>query len=80
MPLYTDHYVNQTVTQFFSKSLELPLFNINDYKDNDEIFITYGILRGTGEIIKKKKRILFISTMAFIDHLQENLPKKRKQF
>ena len=43
---YTDHYVNQTVTQFFSKSLSC-LFNINDYKDNDEIFITYGILRGT---------------------------------
>ena len=60
---YTDHYVNQTVTQFFSKSLELPLFNINDYKDNDEIFITYGILRGTGEIIKKKKE-----NFIYIDH------------
>jgi len=60
---YTDHYVNQTVMQFFSKSLELPLLNINDYKDNDEIFITYGILRGTGEIIKKKKE-----NFIYIDH------------
>lgn len=77
---YTDHFVNQTVTQFFSKSLGLPLLNINEYKDNEEIFITYGILRGTGEIIKKKKKILFILTTVFINHLQENLLKKSKQF
>jgi hypothetical protein len=60
---YTDHFVNQTVTQFFSKSLGLPLLNINEYKDNEEIFITYGILRGTGEIIKKKKK-----NFIYIDH------------
>ena len=75
---YTDHYVNQTVTQFFSKSLELPLFNINDYKDNDEIFITYGILRGTGEIIKKKENFIYIDH-GFYRSSPENLPKK-KQF
>lgn len=69
---YTDHYVNQTVTQFFSKSLELPLFNINEYKDNDEIFITYGILRGTGEIIKKKKE-----NFIYIDHgFYRSTPRK----
>jgi hypothetical protein len=60
---YTDHFVNQTVTQFFSKSLRLPLLNINEYKDNEEIFITYGILRGTGEIIKKKNK-----NFIYIDH------------
>ena len=60
---YTDHYVNQTVTQFFSKCLGFPLLNINEYKDDNEIFITYGILRGTGEIIKKKKE-----NFIYIDH------------
>ena len=57
---YTDHYVNQTITQFFSKSIGLPLLNINEYKDNDEIFITYGILRGAGEIIKKKNKKFYL--------------------
>ena len=69
---YTDHFVNQTVTQFFSKSLGLPLLNINEYKDNDEIFITYGILRGAGEIIKKKNK-----NFIYIDHgFYKSSPRK----
>ena len=57
---YTDHFVNQTVTQFFSKSLGLTLYELNEYKNSSNIFATYGILRGTGEIIKQRKRKLYI--------------------
>lgn len=73
MPVfYTDHFVNQTITQFFSKSIGLPLLNINEYKDNDEIFISYGILRGTGDIIKKKNK-----NFIYIDHgFYKSSPRK----
>ena len=60
---YTDHFVNQTVLQFFSKNLKAPLTDIKKYKDEDKIFVSYGILRGTGEIIKQKKK-----NFIYIDH------------
>ena len=75
---YTDHYVNQTVTQFFSKSLELPLFNINDYKDNDEIFITYGILRDLSS--NKKEREFIYIDHGFYRSSQENYQRKENNF
>ena len=73
MPVfYTDHFVNQTITQFFSKSIGLPLLNINEYKDNDEIFVSYGILRGAGDIIKKKNK-----NFIYIDHgFYKSSPRK----
>ena len=75
---YTDHFVNQTVTQFFSKSLGLPLLNINEYKDNEEIFITYGILRGTGEIIKKKNKNFIYIDHGFYNSSSRKFTKEKK--
>ena len=51
---YTSHFINRTVIQFFSKGLGLPLSNLDKYMESENIFASYGILRGTGEIIKKK--------------------------
>lgn len=60
---FTDHFINQTVTQFFSNSLEIPLKNIKDFIDNEDLFVSYGILRGTGEIIKNRKK-----NFIYLDH------------
>ena len=69
---YTDHFINQTVIQFFSKSLGLPLSDINRYKETDKIFASYGILRGTGEVIKKRKK-----NFIYIDHGYFNASQRR---
>ena len=55
---YTDHFVNQTVTQFF-KSLGLTLYELNEYKNSSNIFATYGILKEQ-EIIKEEKKTLYL--------------------
>ena len=66
---YTDHYVNQLVTQFFSKSLNFKFQRISNFNKNNNInFCSYGILRGTGEAIKSSK-ILFILIMDFLNPL-----------
>lgn len=58
---YTDHYVNQMVTQFLAKSQNLTFDHIEDYQSGDQcIFASYGILRGTGDIFKKSKNYIYI--------------------
>ena len=57
---YTDHYVNQIVTQFLAKSQGLTFQSIENYQnDNQCIFTSYGILRGTGDILKIQKLYLY---------------------
>lgn len=68
---YTDHFINQTVIQFFSKSLGLPLLKIDEYKDNEKYFASYGILRGTELILKKKFNYIYI------DHGYFNASKRK---
>lgn len=60
---HTNHFINQTIIQFFSKSLNLSLAEINEYQNSNKIFASYGILRGTGNIIKEKG-----SNFIYIDH------------
>ena len=59
--IQTNHFVNKTVTEFFAKGCYGKLVNINDYyfKDSDTL-ATYGILRGTGELLKKAKNFYYI--------------------
>lgn len=58
---YTNHWINNTITQFFAKSNNLKLKNIKNYQSNDDqTFITYGILRGTGEILSKSNNFIYI--------------------
>jgi len=58
---YTDHFVNQIVTQFLAKSQKLSFQRIENYHNNDKcIFTSYGILRGTGDIFKKSKNYIYI--------------------
>lgn len=58
---YTNHYVNKTVTQYFAKAIDLELKNIANYDlEEDDIFITYGILRGTGKPISDSRNYIYI--------------------
>tara|TARA_B100001093_G_C26782703_1_gene995342 strand:+ start:809 stop:1570 length:762 start_codon:yes stop_codon:yes gene_type:complete len=58
---YTDHKVNQTVTQFLSKSQKYPLDHISKYNfSKKSLFASYGILRGVDEIIKKQNNYIYM--------------------
>lgn len=58
---YTQHYINQTVTQFLAKSQKINFDRIENYKNHKiNFFISYGILRGTGELFKKSKNFIYI--------------------
>ncbi len=58
---FTKHYVNQIVTQFFAKANSINLESLSNHKYNDDItFISYGILRGTGQIFSKSKNFIYI--------------------
>jgi hypothetical protein len=60
---FTDHFVNQTITQFFAKSINKPISAIHNYNKSDDLFVSYGILRGTGEVIKERKK-----NFIYLDH------------
>ena len=46
--------------QFFAKSLNIDLISIDQYQQDDEIFCSYGILRGTAEPIKVSKNFIYL--------------------
>ena len=74
---HTDHYVNQVVTQFLSKSQNLKFENIKNYKFNDNIlFCSYGILRGTGEIFKECKNYIYLDHGYFNSSLRKFTKEK----
>ena len=52
--IQTNHFVNKTVTDCFAKGTNAKIINIEDYKNqNSDTIASYGILRGTGELLKK---------------------------
>jgi len=58
--IQTDHFVNKIVTEAFAKGCNGTLINIKNYKKNSDLVATYGILRRTGEILKKSKNFWYI--------------------
>ena len=59
--IQTDHFVNQRVTNSFAEGTKAKLININHYKfDKNDQLATYGILRGTGELLRKSKNFYYI--------------------
>jgi len=68
---YTENIINQNVIQFFSKGLNLKLNKIRDYKKNTNVFASYGILRGTGDIIKN------LDSYIYLDHGFFNSSKRK---
>lgn len=57
---FTDHFVNKTVMQFFAKSLNIELLSIDQYRQDDQTFCSYGILRGTSDPIKVSKNFIYL--------------------
>ncbi len=71
--IYTDHIINRTLCYHFAKGSNSLLCHVKDFKEFDKTIATYGVLRGTYEIIKKVKNFFYI------DHGYFNQSKRKFQ-
>ena len=60
--IYTDHIMNRTLCYNFAKGSNSLLCHVDKFKEYDRTIATYGVLRGTYELIKK------VSNFYYIDH------------
>lgn len=75
---YTDHVINQTVTQFLAKNLNLNFRNIKNLRlSDDRVFCSYGILRGNDIAIKNSKNFIYIDH-GYIDSSDRIFGKQTK--
>ena len=58
--IYTDHIMNRTLCYNFAKGSNSLLCHVNNFKDYNMTIATYGVLRGTGELLKKVKNFYYI--------------------
>ena len=60
--IYTDHIINKTLCYNFAKGSNSLLCHVNNFKDYTKTIATYGVLRGTLEIIRK------VDNYYYLDH------------
>jgi hypothetical protein len=70
--IYTDHIMNRTLCYNFAKGADSPMCHIKNFKEYDKTIATYGVLRGTFELIKK------VNNFFYMDHGYFN--QSRREF
>ena len=68
--IYTNHIVNRTLCYNFAKGSDSLLCHVNNFKEFDKTIATYGVLRGTYDIIKK------VNNFYYMDHGYFNQSKR----
>ncbi len=68
--IYTDHIMNRTLCYSFAKGANAPMCHISDFKEYHATIATYGVLRGTFELIKK------VNNFFYMDHGYFNQSKR----
>ena len=58
--IYTDHIMNRTLCYNFAKGSDSLLCHVNKFKDYSRTIATYGVLRGTLEVINKVKNYYYM--------------------
>ncbi len=58
--IYTDHIMNRTLCYNFAKGSNSLLCHVNNFKEYNKTIATYGVLRGTYEVIKKVKNFYYM--------------------
>ena len=58
--IYTDHIMNRTLCYNFAKGSDSLLCHVNNFKEFDKTIATYGVLRGTLEVINKVKNFYYM--------------------
>ena len=68
--LYTDHVINKSLCYYFAKGSQSLMCHVDNFKEFDKPIATYGIKRGTADILKK------VSEFYYIDHGYFNQSKR----
>ncbi len=58
--IYTDHIMNRTLCYNFAKGSNSLLCHVNKFNEYNKTIATYGVLRGTYEVIKKVKNFYYM--------------------
>ncbi len=58
--IYTDHVMNRTLCYYFAKGSDSLLCHVNNFKDYNKTIATYGVLRGTLQLINKVKNFYYM--------------------
>ena len=58
--IYTDHIMNKTLCYNFAKGSNSLMCHVNNFNEYDKTIATYGVLRGTFEIINKVKNFFYM--------------------
>lgn len=76
--IYTDHIVNKTVCYNFAKGSNSFLCDVENFKEFNKTIATYGVLRGTYEIIKKAKNFYYMDH-GYFNQSKRNFNKNRTE-
>ncbi len=68
--IYTDHIMNRTLCYNFAKGADSPMCHINNFREYQKTIATYGVLRGTFELIQK------VDNFFYMDHGYFNQSKR----
>ena len=60
--IYTDHIMNKTLCYNFAKGSNALMCHVKDFREYNKTIATYGVLRGTYEMIKK------VNNFYYMDH------------
>ena len=58
--IYTNHIINRTLCYNFAKGSDSLLCHVDNFKEYNKTIATYGVLRGTYEVIKKVKNYYYM--------------------
>jgi len=58
--IYTDHIISKTICYNFAKGSKSLMCHIDNFRDYDKTIATYGVLRGTGDLLQKVKNFYYI--------------------
>ena len=58
--IYTDHVINKTLCYNFAKGSDSLMCHVNNFKEYNKTIATYGVLRGTGELLKKVENFYYM--------------------
>ncbi len=58
--IYTDHIINKTLCYNFAKGSDALMCHVGKFRDYNRTIATYGVLRGTLEVINKVKNYYYM--------------------
>lgn len=76
--IYTDHIVNRKVCYSFAKGSNSFLCDVKKFKEFNKTIATYGVLRGTYEIIKKVENFYYMDH-GYFNQSKRNFKNNRTQ-